>query len=206
MTNWIATLTGETRAQILHLLRRSRLTITALAERLRVTDNAVRTHIAVLERDGIVERVDTQRDTGGKPARVYRLTDQGEELFPKAYALVLEGLVAEIARTDGPARATELLRAVGKRAAAGTSAATNPNDRVAAAAAALRSLGADLDVERTEGGWQLQGYACPLSAVSAKHAEVCSLAKALIEEITGQPVTEACDRSGRPRCAFRVDE
>lgn len=73
------------------------------------------------------------------------------------------------------------------------------------AAAALRSLGADLDVERTEQGWRLQGYACPLSAVSAKHAEVCSLAKALIEEITGQPVTEACDRSGRPRCAFRVN-
>ena len=111
MTNWIETLTGETRAQILHLLRRSRLTITALAGRLGLTDNAVRTHIAVLERDGIVERVDTQRDTGGKPARIYRLTDQGEELFPKAYAVVLEGLVAEIARTDGRERAIELLRA-----------------------------------------------------------------------------------------------
>ena len=204
MTNWIETLTGETRAQILHLLRRSRLTITALAGQLGLTDNAVRTHIAVLERDGIVERVDTQRDTGGKPARIYRLTDQGEELFPKAYAVVLEGLVAEIARTDGRERAIELLRAVGKQAAASAKAPADPDARVATAATALRALGGDIEVARTERGWRLQGYACPLSAVSAKHAEVCCLVKALIEEITGQPVTEQCDRTGRPRCAFSV--
>ena len=39
-----------------------------------LTDNAVRTHVAALERDGLVEPVGTQRDTGGKPARVYALT------------------------------------------------------------------------------------------------------------------------------------
>ena len=89
MTNWVERLTGETRAQLLRLLRRSRQTITALADAVGLTDNAVRTHVAALERDGLVEPVGTQRDTGGKPARVYALTGEGEELFPKAYALVL---------------------------------------------------------------------------------------------------------------------
>ena len=28
----------------------------------------------------------------------------------------------------------------------------------------------------------------------------------LVETITGRPVTECCDRSGRPRCGFLVDE
>ena len=71
MTNWLARLTGETQARVLGLLRRSRQSITGLARALRLTDNAVRMHIAALRRDGIVEDVGTQRDTGGKPARLY---------------------------------------------------------------------------------------------------------------------------------------
>jgi predicted ArsR family transcriptional regulator len=72
----------------------------------------------------------------------------------------------------------------------------------------LRDIGADVEVvrrgrgERGERGWRLQGYACPLSAVTPGHPEVCELARALVEEIAGVPVREACDRSGRPRCAF----
>ena len=205
MTNWLERLTGDTRAKLLHLLRRSRQTITALADALRLTDNAVRTHIAALERDGIVEHVGTKRDTGGKPARVYGLTQEGEELFPKAYALVLGVLVEEIARKDGREHATELLRAVGHRAAAGAALSADPEARIASAAAALRRLGGDIEVQRTERGWRLQGYGCPLSAVTPQHPEVCALAQALIEKITGQPVTECCERSDHPRCAFRID-
>jgi predicted ArsR family transcriptional regulator len=205
MTNWVERLTGETRAKLLNLLRRSRQTITALADTLHLTDNAVRTHVAALERDGIVEQVGTQRDTGGKPARVYALTGEGEELFPKAYALVLGELVAEIAREDGWERATALLRAVGRRAASGAAAPADREGRVAVAAAALRSLGGDVEVQRTEQAYTIQGYGCPLSAVTAKHPQVCALARALVEEITGQSVTECCERNGRPRCRFRID-
>jgi predicted ArsR family transcriptional regulator len=205
MTNWVERLTGETRAKLLDLLRRSRQTITGLAEELGLTDNAVRTHVAALERDGMVEQVGTQRDTGGKPARVYALTGEGEELFPKAYALVLGELVEEIARIDGWERATAMLRAVGQRAASGAAAAPDREGRVAVAAAALRGLGGEIEVQHTEEGYLLQGYACPLSAVTAKHPQVCALAQALVEAITGESVTECCDRSDRPRCRFRID-
>lgn len=205
MPNWLQRLTGDTRPEMLRLLRRSRQTITSLANALRLTDNAVRTHVAALERDGIVEHVGTQRDTGGKPARVYELTREGEELFPKAYALVLGKLVEEIARAEGRPRALELLREVGRQVAATVPPAEGAEGRVRAAAAALRGLGGDVEVQRTDSGWRLQGYGCPLSAVTADHPEVCALAQALVEEITGAPVTECCDREGRPRCGFRVE-
>ena len=64
MTNWVERLTGETTSKLLSLLRRSRSTITALADALHLTDNAVRTHIAALERDGIVEQVGTSAGHG----------------------------------------------------------------------------------------------------------------------------------------------
>lgn len=204
MTNWVERLTGETQAKLLHLLRRSRQTITGLSKALGLTDNAVRTHVAALGRDGLVEQVGTQRDTGGKPARLYALTEAGEELFPKAYAVVLGGLVEEIARKDGWERAVELLRSVGERAASGVSAPADLKGRVAAAATALRGLGADIEVRRTDGKWRLQGYACPLSVVTAKHPQVCALVRAMVEEITGESVVECCDRTDRPRCGFLI--
>ncbi|RPJ58038.1 MAG: ArsR family transcriptional regulator [Acidobacteria bacterium] len=205
MAELIESLAGETRLALLRLLRRSRHTITSLAESLKLTDNGVRTHVAALERDGLVRHVGSQRDTGGKHAGVYALTADGEELFPKAYALVLGGLVEEIARAEGRERAIELLRAVGRQVGAGAGAPEDREARVAAAAAALRGLGGDIEVLRNSGGWQLQGYACPLSAVAVKHPEVCQLARALVEEITGRPVTECCDRTDRPRCRFQVE-
>jgi len=206
MSNWLETLLGETRAKLLRLLRRPPQTVTGLADNLGLTDNAVRIHVAALGRDGIVEQVGTQRDTGGKPARLYALTKEGEELFPKAYATVLGGLVEEIARRDGSEHALELLRGVGEQVALSVAAPDDTGGRVAAAATALRSLGGDVEVQRTEGGWRLQGYGCPLSAVTAGHPQVCALATALVAQITGLPVTECCERSDRPRCGFQVDE
>ena len=205
MTDWVKTLTGETQARLLALLRRSHQSINDLAASLGLTDNAVRTHIATLMRDGIVEDVGTERDTGGKPARLYGLTRQGEELFPKAYAAVLTGVIDELVRTDGKAHALAVLRAVGERVAAGVGGLDGVEGRVAAAAAALRGLGGDVEVQRTETGWRLQGYGCPLSAVATEREEICALAQALVASITGRAVTECCERAGRPRCAFLIE-
>lgn len=206
MTNWLERLLGQTQVKLLQLLRRPPQTVTGLSAALGVTDNAVRNHIAALGRDGIVKQVGTQRDTGGKPASTYALTEEGEELFPKAYAMVLGGLVEQIARSDGWEHAIELLRSVGAQAGAGAIASSGVEGRVTAAAAALRSLGGDIEVQSAPGGWRIQGYGCPLSAVTSKHPQVCELARALVAEITAQPVTECCDRTGRPRCAFIVDD
>jgi predicted ArsR family transcriptional regulator len=78
--------------------------------------------------------------------------------------------------------------------------------RVQAAAAAFRALGADVEVQRTSHGWNLRGHGCPLAAVSAETPEVCELGKALVEEITGAPVSECCERvvGENPRCAFAI--
>lgn len=204
MSTWLERLVGETQVRIIGLLRRSHQTITSLAEALGLTDNAVRMHIAALHRDGIVHQVGTERDTGGKPARLYGLTPAGEELFPKAYALVLGKIVEEVIRTQGRPRAIELLRSVGAQAAAAAPRGANPKRRMEVAAQAFRDLGADAEVERAGKGWRLQAYGCPLSAVTAGHPELCELGKALVQEVVGEPVTECCQRGEHPRCAFEI--
>ena len=205
MANWFDTLAGETRGRLLSLVRRSARTINELARELGISDNAVRMHIAALQRDGMVEEAGVVRATGGKPAQLYRLTAGAEELFPKAYALVLGEVVRVLEEREGREGAERFLRDVGVRLAAVHRA---DHSGVAAgvevAADLLRSLGGDVEVERRADGWVLRGFGCPLSGVTGDRPVVCALAEALVEEIVGRPVRECCERHGRPRCVFEV--
>src|SRR5690606_23239457 len=76
LMNWTESLLGVTRAHLLALLRRSRRSINELAKALGVTDNAVRIHIAAMQRDGLVQTAGVERGTGGKPAQLYEITPE----------------------------------------------------------------------------------------------------------------------------------
>jgi predicted ArsR family transcriptional regulator len=203
--NWIETVLGGTRTRLLGLLRRSERSINDLAAALGITDNAVRTHVAAMQRDGMVQSAGVERATGGKPAQLYEITPEAEELFPKAYGLVLGELLRLLEERKGQEEVVGLLREVGRRTAAGQGTLDgNDEARVRTAAGVLRQLGGDVEVEPTESGWRIRGFGCPLSGVVAEHHEVCALGESLVTEITGLPVTECCNRGERPRCAFEV--
>src|SRR5829696_4037407 len=108
------------RGQIVTLLRRSARTVEELAESLELTDNAVRSHLATLERDGLIRQGGVRRGPGaGKPPAVYELDPAAEPLLSQAYAPVLVALLDEMAERLPPAESEALLRAVGRRLAAG---------------------------------------------------------------------------------------
>src|SRR5688500_15037088 len=201
----ITTLLGRARARLRRRVRRSPASINGLAPAVGITDNAVRGHVAAMERDGLL-REESQRATGGKPARVYDLTQEGEELFPKAYALVLQEMLATVRDRESDEAALRLLRDVGHRLGTG-SATANATEaaRVAAASALLESLGGSIQAERSDGSWVLRSDGCPLSRVVSDQPQACCLVESMVAEITGQSVREICDRSGRPRCAFLIE-
>lgn len=200
----LTVLAGETRVRLLRLVRGTALSIGELAGSLGITGTAVRTHVAALERDGLVRSAGTQRSTGGKPARLYELTPEAEELFPKAYALVLAELVVQLREEEGDDVAVERLRRVGRRLGTRVAAAGDDRVRVEAAAGLLESIGGSVEVVERADGWLIRGSGCPLSRVVAADPDVCALAESLVGEVTQLPVVECCDRSAGPRCAFRV--
>ena len=53
-----------------------------------LTDNAVRAHLAALERDRLVVQSGLRRGAG-KPSYTYALTPEAESFFPKAYGALL---------------------------------------------------------------------------------------------------------------------
>jgi predicted ArsR family transcriptional regulator len=50
----------------------------------------------------------------------------------------------------------------------------------------------------------IRGVACPLAALTGKHPAVCLAIESLLAEVIGVDVQECCDRTGRPKCCFRV--
>jgi predicted ArsR family transcriptional regulator len=200
---WKERLLGTTRGRIVTLLRRSERTVNELADELGLTDNAVRTHLAALERDGLVALQGVRRGVG-KPAHVYVLTAEAEALFPRAYGLVLRTLLEALrARTDA-AGMEALIADVGKRLAAGLPRASGDLSRRAEAAVALLAELGGLAEARVEGNAvTVRGFGCPLREAVEGHPEVCRIAAALLTEVVGYDVTECCDRAEVPGCRFR---
>jgi predicted ArsR family transcriptional regulator len=193
------------RGRIVTLLRRSGRTVEELARELDLTDNGVRAHLATLERDGIVRQRGSVRRSSGKPAYVYELTPEAEELFPKAYEPVLEQLLSVLAERLGPEKTEALLRAVGRRMAEGHIVPANGlRMRLEAAVTVLNELGGLTELEERDSVFVIRGYGCPLAAVTPDHPEVCRMAETLLTELTGVQVHEYCDRGERPRCCFEI--
>ena len=197
----------STRGRIVALLRRSGRTVEELARALGLTDNGVRAHLATLERDGIVrQRGSVRRGSGGgKPAYVYELAPEAEDLFPKAYAPVLLRLLEVLSERLGPVESEELLRVVGRGLVEGEAAASDgARARLEGAVEVLNELGGLAELEEREGDVVIRGYSCPLAAVTPDHPEVCRMIEALIAELAEVPVREHCDRGESPRCCFEV--
>src|SRR6476661_922971 len=165
-TRWDQRFFTSTRGRIVTLLRRADRTVDELAQELDLTDNAVRAHLAALERDGLARQVGVRRGAG-KPSYAYALAPDAARLFGQAYAPTLRELLAVLAaRLDRPAL-EDLLRETGRRLAATLPApdATDAATRLAAAAAALNDLGGLVEVEAGGDQMWLRGYSCPLGAV-----------------------------------------
>ena len=203
---WRQRILASTRGRILALLRTESRTVNELAEALELTDNAVRSHLTSLERDGLIQQLGT-RPGFRKPHVLYSLRGEAEYLFPTAYGPLLRHVLGVI-RSRLPAQELrETLREVGRTAAKehlDQVKGTARNDRIEFALSLLKTLGGDATIHESEGKMLIYGDGCPLSAVTAHHPEACLILEALLCEIIGIPVQERCRHGEAPRCCFEV--
>src|SRR5690606_9899279 len=206
MRRWNERFLASTRGRVVQALRRGEAPVSALAAALGVTDNAVRAHLATLERDGLVREAG-RRPGVRKPETPYAPTPEAEERLPEAYhppPHVPPHPPGEQLPQD---QIEVLLREVGRRIAAARREAVPESDlraRAEVAVEVLRDLGGLAELE--ERGQQLVicGLSCPLADAAVHHPEVCLLAEALLSELVGAPVRQRCVHEGRPRCRFEV--
>jgi predicted ArsR family transcriptional regulator len=165
---------NTTRGQIVAELRRESRTVEDLRKMLGITDNAVRAHLAALERDGIVHQTATR-------------------------------LVDSLSDRMSPDQLEIILRDVGERLAKEQPSLTGTlRERTEGAARVLTTLGGLAEVEESNDALTIRGYSCPLADAVRSHPATCQAAQALVSELVGAPVTEACDKGLRPRCRFTI--
>lgn len=207
-TTWDRRFFTTTRGRMLQHLRRKAATVDDLAQALDLTNNAIRTQLVLLERDGLVCEAG-QRWTSGsrKPSQEYRLTADADLLFPKSYDHVLRQLLAVLGERLGQDDLDDAAREAGRRIADEMDAATEGSDtrsRLVVAVEALNELGGLAEVVEEGNQLSIRGASCPLAAVVNGHAEVCRMTETFISTISGVAVREHCERGASSRCRFDV--
>ena len=195
---------NSTRGKVVQHLRQGLRTVNELAEALELTDNAVRAHLAALERDGMVTQGELRRGVG-KPAFTYDLTPAAEHLFPKAYGALMRQLLDVLGERLEGDTIEAALREVGRRVAGERRPADgNTRERLELATEVLGDLGGLAEAEPTDTGFVIHGCSCPLAAIVEGNPEACVLAEEMLSDLLGVPVRQVCDQGPPARCRFEV--
>ncbi|HEX3357690.1 MAG TPA: ArsR family transcriptional regulator [Tepidisphaeraceae bacterium] len=203
---WHQRFFDSTRGRVLRALCGAEQTVNDLAELLQLTDNAVRSHLAALERDGLVRQSGLRRGTR-KPNFAYDLTPAGHQFFPKAHGPVLQELLTVLGNELSEQKIEAILSEVALRLFATHLPGIEdqpPAERITRLLDAMRQTGALSDVQQEENFATVTGCSCPLSDVVASHPKICEIAANVLTQILGRPVTEHCQRSQSSRCCFHI--
>jgi predicted ArsR family transcriptional regulator len=203
---WAERFWASTRGRVISLLRAGSRTVNELAAALGLTDNAVRTQLDRLERDGLVRPSGTRPGTR-KPTITYDLTPEAERLFPKVYGPILRHLLDELAERLPAKKLEEVARTVGHRLAAEHRSAVgagNLAERVAQAVKLLGEWGGFCQSAGEDGRIAVRCSACPLALVVGGHPEVCQLVEAVLADLLGVPVQQRCRTDPSPQCHFEI--
>ncbi len=197
-----------TRQQILDYLRRNaRATIKELDAHLALTSTGVRQHLTVLEREGLVE-ANEERGHVGRPALVYRLTEEGDALYPKAYDELANILLEEVREVAGGEALQNLLRRAATRFAEPYRERLEGKslpERVSEASQIIRDRGFLADVVRDNGDWLIVQYTCPFPKVAGQNSCVCALDVEFVRQLVGADARLSTSLlRGDKACTYRI--
>ncbi len=194
-----------TRGRIIELLLKDRRTVEGLAEALGVTRNAVRSQIALLQREEVVE-VQGQLKGSRRPAAVYGIRAGAEVGSSRAYPVVLSALVRVLGDRLPPRQFGSIMKEVGQgMAAAVPRPVGNARERAAGAVNVLRSLGSLAEMSEKGGKIVIRGNGCPISRAVQADVRSCKAMESFLGTLTGLPVTERCEHGDRPGCRFEIN-
>ena len=185
--------------------------VSALARAAHLSTMAMRYHLTLLAREGLIVEQDPERHgTVGRPQSLYALADEALEGLPKKYNTLAAQLLDEVGDTLGAKETRALLRRTGRRAAAAA-----PQLRPGAGAQArmnrtekfLSDRGYLARWEQANGELSLNVCNCPYRQVAQAHREVCDMDHAMIGALLDAPLKMTrCIANQDGQCRFVVSK
>jgi DeoR family transcriptional regulator, suf operon transcriptional repressor len=202
-----------TRGKILEELAVAPRTARDLARTLGIQESAARGHLDRMEERGLV-LPSFRREGVGRPRKRYVLTDQGQELFPKRYELILDTVVSELLAREGEGFVSALFAEAAERMAreivkdipkGGT-----PEEQAHQLVTALNRLGFRCTIDRSpEGRLRIVRTNCVFrhSALSHPYLLCEVFDKRLTETLLGHAGVNLEDSIGRGgmRCSHLIE-
>lgn len=197
-----------TRQQILDYLRRQgRATVKELDGYLGLTSTGVRQHLTVLEREGLVEAHE-ERGHVGRPALVYRLTPDGDALYPKMYDDLANALIEEARNLLGPETLQRLMKNVAGRFSRHHLARLEgkpPTERLEETARIMGDRGNVVDAAWVGDDYLIRKHTCPFWNVATQNSAVCALDVEYVRQLAGADARLSSSLlRGDECCTFRV--
>jgi predicted ArsR family transcriptional regulator len=200
---------------LMELLKRAgESDVASLAKQLGISGVAVRQHLAALERDGKVAQRSVRRPVG-RPAKLYRLTEAADQVFPQANARIALDLLARLEAMKGPEAVEKLLQArlrdLLKRYQERLRGARSWAKKLKILAEIRESEGYLCDSEpapssEAKGGLRLVEHHCPLADLARQHPAVCKYELELFRRVLGEPGLRRVAHigSGEHACVYEL--
>jgi DeoR family suf operon transcriptional repressor len=198
---------GQRGAVLLLLKREHRLTAKELSSRLGISLNAVRHHLKELGAEGLVIH-DREHRGVGAPAFAYRLSDAGEDLFPRRYEEALTALLDQVVRMQGREAAVGLLEAyfagLARRVHDELTDAT-PGERLQILSRVLCEAGYMAEVSLGPDEATLREHNCAIPSVAERFPEICAVEARFLADALGAEVSRREHMlSGCSACEYHV--
>jgi predicted ArsR family transcriptional regulator len=201
-----------TREEILHILKKNGpQTAGLLAERLGITEMAVRRHLQTLEKDCYVQ-AERVRQAMGRPTHYYDLTAEAEHLFPKQYVDVSLDFLQTIEEIEGLDKVEWLFKQREERLFQRLHTKMDSlsfADRVAYLAEVQNKKGYMVEYTRLdERTYTLTEYNCPIAEVAKPYQQACSCELSLFKRLLGTERVErtACYAKGDRNCVYQIQQ
>lgn len=196
---------GQRQQQLLSALlhHRGGLSVEQLTQTLNISRNAVNQHLSSLEAQGLV-KPDAYSNTGGRPSKLYALTDSGLELFPRHYDLLASLLMGLLRQKLGTTELQSSLQELGEQLAQQFLPRLQQKDiteKIEEVARIMQELGYET---RVDGQETIVASNCVFHKLAEECHEVCALDRALLSKlIAGKSLDhDLCMVKGDNCCRF----
>ena len=210
MENMTPRLAGQKglRGEILLETKKSQpITAKELAAVFGVSANAVRRHLKELEAEGLIVYGREQRGAGA-PTYAYRLSPDGEALFPNQYERALTRLIGHVVDNEGRDAAIAVVEEqyADLRSRLGTIDNSTPFDRLKTVADVMGEAGFMAESSDTDGEARLSIHNCVLHAIASCLPEVCDTELQFLQDALGARVERRTHiMAGCNACEYSID-
>lgn len=202
---------SETKQEILKTLKEvGSASIAMLQSKLDMTGEALRQHLLQLKHDGFVERKSkkSKDPLGGRPAKQYYLTLDGEHLFPKNYDQLTMEIIDTVADNLGQEALLKILETMTNTRIKKWEPqlqGLDVNERLEVLKGLYLQDDAFMEIEESENAISLVEHNCPFLNVATKRPTLCSVTVSTLTQLLGYKV-ERKERfqNGDGRCVFRI--